>query len=539
MHLFDLCTCLIGCLLEVFYDKMETVVPADPAISDDEGSDEEDDDVAGWDFVPPTHNQDTPDLSDMGPSTKRRKCVWLAVEVLKEEEEDEGYEQPAPQARKTTLKKVELDDRALPEYQRSHPDFMESPFQYFSRYFSPELIELITCQTNLYASQKDIDTTFTTSLDEMMNFVAILVYMGIAKLPSVYDYWAMETRVPQVANLMSSKRFSLMKRLVHFNDNTQIPGTVDRFFKIRPLFSLLNTAFRRELQTPKQSVDSVMVAYKGKTAGNLRQYIKNKPHKWGFKLFARASDDGFIHDMVLYQGKTTLEAHGVPLTPEQQAMGATSQIVSVLLSTISSSSMWEEPMSSVHQYCSDAKRKVQVSCPAITKSSSANMVGTDKSNMLVHLYRTPWNSKRWYMQLFAYAIDVSLTNAWVIYRRDCKALGVAGLSLKNFRLQVFKDASSQKPIMFCPRRSSTDLSTSVDVPRPVRGHRRHTPADSVRFGFDPSNFHAPVYTNRQTCKHCSRKGNIRRSNVTCRVCKVHLCLNAERNCFIDFHESAA
>lgn len=196
-------------------------------------------------------------------------------------------------------------------------------------------------------------------------------------------------------------------------------------------------------------------------------------------------------------------------------------------------------MSSVHQYCSDAKRKVQVSCPAITKSSSANMVGTDKSNMLVHLYRTPWNSKRWYMQLFAYAIDVSLTNAWVIYRRDCKALGVAGLSLKNFRLQVFKDASSQKPIMFCPRRSSTDLSTSVDVPRPVRGHRRHTPADSVRFGFDPSNFHAPVYTNRQTCKHCSRKGNIRRSNVTCRVCKVHLCLNAERNCFIDFHESAA
>ena len=373
-----------------------------------------------------------------------------------------------------------------------------------------------------------------------MNFVAILVYMGIAKLASVYDYWAMETRVPKVANLMSSKRFSLMKRLVHFNDKTQIPGTVDRFFKIWLLFSLLNTAFRTEPETPKQSVDWVTVAYKGKRAGNLRQYIKNKPRKWGFKLFARASDDGFIHDMVLYQGKTTLEAHGVPLTPEQQAMGATSQIVSILLSTISSSTtttMWEEPMSSVHQYCSDAKRKVQVSCPAITKSSNANTGGTDKSDVLVHLYRTPWNSKSWYMQLFAYAIDVSLTNAWVICRRDCKALGVAGLSLKNFRLQVFKDASSQKP--FWPRRSSTDLSTSVDFPRPVRGHRSHTPADCVQFGFDQSNFHAPVYTNRQTCKHCSRKGNIKRSNVICRVCKVHLCLNAERNCFIDFHESTA
>lgn len=48
----------------------------------------------------------------------------------------------------------------------------------------------------------------------MMYFVAILIYMGISQLPSVDDYWATETRVPYVANLMSSKRFRLMKRLV-------------------------------------------------------------------------------------------------------------------------------------------------------------------------------------------------------------------------------------------------------------------------------------------------------------------------------------
>ncbi|KAK4310284.1 hypothetical protein Pmani_018103 [Petrolisthes manimaculis] len=41
--------------------------------------------------------------------------------------------------------------------------------------------------------------------------------------------------------------------------------------------------------------------------------------------------------MVLYQEKTTLQAHGLPLSPEQEAMGSTSQIVSVLASTMSSS----------------------------------------------------------------------------------------------------------------------------------------------------------------------------------------------------------
>lgn len=40
--------------------------------------------------------------------------------------------------------------------------------------------------------------------------------------------------------------------------------------------------------------------------------------------------------MVLYQGKATLGAHDVLLTPEQKALSATSQIVSVLASTMSS-----------------------------------------------------------------------------------------------------------------------------------------------------------------------------------------------------------
>nr|XP_033952326.1 piggyBac transposable element-derived protein 3-like [Pseudochaenichthys georgianus] len=451
-----------------------------------------------------------------------------------------------------------------------------------------------------------------------MTFLSILMYMGISELPSVEDYWAMETRIPQVANLMSSKRFRLLKRVVHFNDNTELPGSIDRFFKIRPLFIFLNSAFRREPQTPKQSVDEVMVAYKGKTAGNLRQYIKTKPDKWGFKLFSRASADGFIHDMVLYQGKTTLEAHGVPLTPEQQAMGATSQIVSVLASTMSSPSttaifadnfftslelvrylrdqncrytgtamdnrigkpplksikemekkavprgtcdyimsddgilavrwkdnrtvsllstdMGVEPMSSVIRYCSETKTKEPVSCPAVIRTYNANMGGIDKSDMLVHLYRTPMKSKRWYMRMFAYAIDVSLTNAWIMYRRDCKALGVNGVPLKSFRIQVFRAASNQWPVKSSSRRSSSSLVESMTVadPQPVRGHRSHTPNVAVRF--DPSLFHAPVHANRLTCKYCSRKGNIVRSNVVCRVCKVHLCMNAERNCFVSYHE---
>lgn len=89
--------------------------------------------------------------------------------------------------------------------------------------------------------------------------------------------------------------------------------------------------------------------------------------------------------------------------------------------TLLSTDMGVGLMFSLYRYCSDTKRKEQVSCPSVIKSYNANMGGTDRSNMMVNLYRTPLKSKRWYMQLFAYAINVSLTNAWVIYRQDCKA----------------------------------------------------------------------------------------------------------------------
>ena len=75
---------------------------------------------------------------------------------------------------------------------------------------------------NLYANQKDIATTFSTTDHEISNFVAILLYMGVVSLPSLDDYWAMDTRVSQVADIMSSKRFRLLRRTIHFNDNTQI-----------------------------------------------------------------------------------------------------------------------------------------------------------------------------------------------------------------------------------------------------------------------------------------------------------------------------
>lgn len=53
------------------------------------------------------------------------------------------------------------------------------------------------------------------------------------------------------------------------------------------------------------SIDEMIVPYKGKKVGNRKQYIKNKPRKWGFKIFVRAGTTGFVYDFLIYGGEDT------------------------------------------------------------------------------------------------------------------------------------------------------------------------------------------------------------------------------------------
>ena len=79
-----------------------------------------------------------------------------------------------------------------------------------------------------------------------------------------------------------------------------------------------------------------MVPYKGTRAGNLRQYIQTKPDKWGYKLFCRGGIDGFIHDILMYQGehRPTFTYHPTQLTDYEKSVLLSSKTVIVLAKTV-------------------------------------------------------------------------------------------------------------------------------------------------------------------------------------------------------------
>lgn len=85
---------------------------------------------------------------------------------------------------------------------------------------------------------------------------------------------------------------------------------------------------------------------------------------------------------------------------------------------LASSFVGVEPLNVVKRYDKAAKIKVDVPAPNIVKKYNHNMGGVDLADMLISLYRTPLKSRRWYLALFGQLLDMSVVNAWLLYRRD-------------------------------------------------------------------------------------------------------------------------
>ena len=98
--------------------------------------------------------------------------------------------------------------------------------------------------------------------------------------------------------------------------------------------------------------------------------------------------------------------------------------------------MGVKPEGAVKRYDKHHKRKIDNPCPFILLVYNKHMGGIDLSDMLVSLYKTPIKSHRWYLLLFGYVFDLSVTNGWLLYKREAIFLKEFPMALKYFRTEI-------------------------------------------------------------------------------------------------------
>lgn len=209
--------------------------------------------------------------------------------------------------------------------------FLGNPVWYFKKFFTPDFLDTIVTQSNLYATQKDVNKPLSLSREEFEQWLGILIHFSIVRTPQTRQHWCGQLfgRYRDfIAEVMTRSRWETIKSNFHLRDNNDAVNN-DKLFKVRPMVDHLRQKFQ---ELPKQQnlcIDEQMVPFKGRNA--MKQYLPLKPKKWGFKFFVLADSGGVIHDFIPYTGSIqAVNKEGVP------DLGASSNIVLQLAETIPS-----------------------------------------------------------------------------------------------------------------------------------------------------------------------------------------------------------
>ena len=183
-----------------------------------------------------------------------------------------------------------------------------------------------------------------------------------------------------------------------------------------------------------------------------------------------------------------------------------------------------EPLDTCSRWDAKQNIRVEIRRPFAVKEYNKFMGGVDLSDMLIELYRIDFKSRKWYMHIFFYLLDMTVVNSWLLYRR-VKSSHQSGkmMSLLDFKEYI---ASGLMSSSTTPKKGRPSISKE-----PISRKRKSChPADSVRLD---GNSHWPGWTSKpQRCRKCIKA----HSKMECMKCKVNLYCTKDRNCFYAYHQ---
>lgn len=178
------------------------------------------------------------------------------------------------------------------------------PLDYFQKYFDDELFIKFASYTNIYAQQQNNTKFPATNLCEIKILFGLHMLMGYIKLPRIRMYWSPELNLEIFKSSMTCERFFQLRTHLHIVNNLEKPSDcTDKFYKVRPVLDAVRSRILQFDVDENISIDEQIIPFEGRLA--MKQYMKDKPIKWGFKVYVSCDKDGLPYDFFMYQGNTT------------------------------------------------------------------------------------------------------------------------------------------------------------------------------------------------------------------------------------------
>ena len=184
-----------------------------------------------------------------------------------------------------------------------------SEINFFKLIFTHELVDQLCIYTNSYANSightKPVLYKGDVSRVEMYRYFGLLFYMAVVNFPVIHLYWSTAALFHGTwarSFISSRRRFQQISSFLKVS-NHEMEDKDDKSCKVRFLHDYIRRKCMKLFQPYGQvSIDERMVQNKGRYS--FRQYIKDKPTKWGMKLWVLAdADTGYTYNFEVYTGK--------------------------------------------------------------------------------------------------------------------------------------------------------------------------------------------------------------------------------------------
>lgn len=459
------------------------------------------------------------------------------------------------------------------------------PIDFFFLLFDEDIQRHIVQETNAYAvvvlfgsctENSRIASWKDVTLEEFRVFIGLLFHMGTIQLPRLQDYWKTDRlfNIPIFKEQMSRNRFLLILRCLHFftEPNQVNKESRDVLQKIRPIISHFNNKMSSVYYPNKElSLDESMMLWRGRLA--FRQYIKNKRHRYGIKLYMLTEPDGTTLRFHVYTG-----AHDVDLSGTGHASKVVQSLMegklncghSLYMDNFYNSVLLAKKLLENETYCTGTlraslrdnpkevteqklkrdenisvfnrgvhvgkwkdkrpvlyisteydnkfatiktKSQKEVLKPEVIVQYNKFMSGVDHQDQLLAYYPCERKTIRWYKKLFIHVLQLFMINSYKLYLRFS---GGAKISFYDFRLSVIKELLPEQ----VPK--STPSTSRILHKISVISEKGKGTAGSQR-------------VKRKRCKLCSQKKIRKQTVYHCEHCdgKPGFCVA----CFTEYHET--
>lgn len=172
----------------------------------------------------------------------------------------------------------------------------KSEIQALDLFISNDVLSIITTSTNIYIEvvrqkfARDRDARLTNMI-EIRAFIGLLYLIGSLRSSrkNLHQLWdnSKGNGLESCYLTMSEQRFRFLLRCIRFDDvrDRHVRKEVDKFSPIRELFGEMVLSFQNCYSASEfLTVDEQLIAFRGRCS--FRQYIPNKPSKYGIKTFA-------------------------------------------------------------------------------------------------------------------------------------------------------------------------------------------------------------------------------------------------------------